>query len=171
MTGPYALLDVPRYDGRETGSKLQAQARSPSRLEVVEWPHTVTRRRQGGAIHYRKDREMPTKSQTGKGLPNCLSNQGQDKGLLSPAIQGVLGAPGKTQGLDRMAQERPGEIGRWHFWQFRVPRRLFQRRLARGAGGERMPQRTSQAREMLPWVGWFGGPDGFGARYAVVRCM
>jgi hypothetical protein len=24
---------------------------------------------------------------------------------------------------------------------------------------------------MLPWVGWFGGPDGFGARYAVVRCM
>ena len=62
---------------------------------------------------------MPTKSQTGKGLPNCLSNQGQDKGLLSPPRQGVLGAPGKTQGLDRMAQERPGEIGRWRFWQFR----------------------------------------------------
>jgi hypothetical protein len=28
-----------------------------------------------------------------------------------------------------------------------------------------MTQRTNQAGEMLPWVGWFGGPDGFGARY------
>ena len=34
-----------------------------------------------------------------------------------------------------------------------------------------MTQRTNKAGEMLPWVGWFGGPDGFGARYAVVRCM
>jgi hypothetical protein len=48
-----------------------------------------------------------------------VTSQGEDKGLLSPTIQGVLGAPGKPQGLDRMAQERPGEIGRWHFWQFR----------------------------------------------------
>ena len=53
------------------------------------------------------------------GLAWLVMNQGEDKGLLSPTIQGVLGAPGKPQGLDRMAQERPGEIGRWHFWQFR----------------------------------------------------
>ena len=50
-----------------------------------------------------------------------VTSQGEDKGLLSPTIQGVLGAPGKPQGLDRMAQERPGEIeiGRRHFWQLR----------------------------------------------------
>ena len=53
------------------------------------------------------------------GLAWLVMNQGEDKGLLSPTIQGVLGAPGKPQGLDRMAQERPGEIGRRHFWQFR----------------------------------------------------
>ena len=119
MTGPYALLGVPRYDVRDTGSKVKAQARYPRRLEVVEWPHAVTRRRQGGANHYRKDREMPTKSQTGSEYLVAQAKEGEDKGLLSPPRQGVLGAPGKPQGLDRMAQERPGEIGRWHFWQFR----------------------------------------------------
>ena len=47
------------------------------------------------------------------------SSQGRDKGLLSPPRQVVLGAPVEPQGLDWMAQEGPGEIGRRRFWQFR----------------------------------------------------
>jgi hypothetical protein len=62
---------------------------------------------------------MPSKSQTGNVYLVAQAKEGEDKGLLSPPRQGVLGAPGEPQGLDRMAQERPGEIGRWHFWQFR----------------------------------------------------
>ena len=53
------------------------------------------------------------------GLAMLLNSQGEDKGRLSPTTQGAPGAPGKPQGLDRMAQKRPGEIGRRHFWQFR----------------------------------------------------
>jgi hypothetical protein len=34
-----------------------------------------------------------------------------------------------------------------------------------------MVLQTNQSGERLPWLGWFDGPDGFGARYAVVRCM
>ena len=164
-----ALLSVPICDEVETGSKVQAQARYPRRLEVVEWPHAVTRRRQGGANHYRKDREMPTKSQTGSRKPWLLAATRGGQGPAIPSPTGSTRGAGKTPG--------PGSDGTREAWRDRemaflaVPWRLSQRRLARGAGGERMTQRTNPAGEMLPWVGWFGGPDGFGARYAVVRCM
>ena len=99
-----------------------------------------------------------------------VSNEpGGGQGPAIPSPTGGTRGAGRTPG--------PGSDGTREAWRDRemaflaVPWRLSQRRLARGAGGERMPQRTSQAREMLPWVGWFGGPDGFGARYAVVRCM
>ena len=60
-----------------------------------------------------------SKSSNRQEIGRGINEPGEDKGLLSPPRQGVLGAPGKPQGLDRMAQERPGEIGGWHFWQFR----------------------------------------------------
>jgi hypothetical protein len=49
----------------------------------------------------------------------ALATRGRTRACYPLLIQGVLGAPGKPQGLDRMAQEGPGEIGRRHFWQFR----------------------------------------------------
>ena len=90
------------------------------------------------------------------------------RGGQGPAIPSPTGG---TRGAGRTPG--PGSDGTREAWRDRemaflaVPWRLSQRRLARGAGGERMTQRTNQAGEMLPWVGWFGGPDGFGARYAV----
>jgi hypothetical protein len=139
----FRAYHIPRYDVRETGSKVKAQARYPRRLEVVEWPHAVTRRRQGGANHYRKDREMPTKFPNRQCVFSSTSQRGVGGGQ-GPAIPSPTGSTrgaGKTPG--------PGSGGTREAWRDRemaflaVPRRLFQQRLARGAGGERMPQRTN----------------------------
>ena len=113
------LLSVPRYDILETGSKVQAQARSPSRLEVVKRADAFRAKETVRCVHIDLFLGNEIDPQTGKKSAVVLMNQGRNKGLLSPPRQGVLGAPGKPQGLDRMAQEGPGEIGRRRFWQFR----------------------------------------------------